>query len=269
MRKISVKGGIVGGIIGAICAGPLGVAIGIGFGLFFIHFNRDEHRRRLEKDTGEDDEGFSELGLCFFFRCMGKLAKSDGVVSEDEVEFVRSIMRVWHMSPEARRDMAREFNKGRDDPRPFRYLIRELEDELRCCHTTHDARVSIMQAFCALVAVDREVHPAERRILMEAGRVMGVQETVEEFFADDDYTREEEQTQRTDSSLERAYELLGIPPTASEAEVKAAFRRKAREFHPDFAEGKGLSASAIQRTKTIFQEINNAYDIIRQQRGMK
>ena len=70
MRKISVKGGIVGGIIGAICAGPLGVAIGIGFGLFFIHFNRDEHRRRLEKDTGEDDEGFSELGLCFFFRCM-------------------------------------------------------------------------------------------------------------------------------------------------------------------------------------------------------
>ena len=33
-----------------------------------------------------------------------------------------------------------------------------------------------------------------------------------------------------------AHELLGVPATAPEAEVKAAFRRKARLYHPDFVD---------------------------------
>lgn len=50
-----------------------------------------------------------------------------------------------------------------------------------------------------------------------------------------------------------AYEILGVPPSASKAEIKAAFRCKAMHYHPDVA-GEG-----IQHSKAMFQEVHAAY----------
>ncbi|MFD2256905.1 DnaJ C-terminal domain-containing protein [Luteolibacter algae] len=51
------------------------------------------------------------------------------------------------------------------------------------------------------------------------------------------------------------YELLGIGREATQAEVKKAFRRMARKYHPDVAEDKS-SAEAK------FKEINEAYEVL-------
>ena len=51
------------------------------------------------------------------------------------------------------------------------------------------------------------------------------------------------------------YEILGVPKTASEAEIKKAFRSLAKKHHPDKHAG---DASAQKR----FQEISGAYDIL-------
>lgn len=285
MAKSNFSGGVVGAIIGAMLAGPLGAIVGYGFGKRFIHFTRgadDDAPRELDDDTEEDSESaesarpyLSGHAISLFFRCLGKLAKSDGRVSEDEAAFVRELMRVWEMAPEKRRSMGKEFNYGRDTLRSFLSLVRDLADTLRAEVCSRKARLTLVQIFCALVAVDRVIHPEERRMLLEAGRVLGAADVVEAFFAEsgagDDSQRQKSQ-QRPASpqdELQRAYDLLGIPPTASDAEVKSAYRRKAKEFHPDRAEGAGLSAAYIQRAKEQFQEIGNAYDTIRSHRGMK
>ncbi len=51
------------------------------------------------------------------------------------------------------------------------------------------------------------------------------------------------------------YEVLGVPKSASEAEIKKAFRALAKKHHPDT---KGGDAAAQKR----FQEISAAYDIV-------
>src|ERR1700754_4098591 len=51
------------------------------------------------------------------------------------------------------------------------------------------------------------------------------------------------------------YEVLGVPKTASEAEVKKAFRSLAKKHHPD----KHAGDAAAQKK---FQEISGAYDIL-------
>src|ERR1700754_2337333 len=51
------------------------------------------------------------------------------------------------------------------------------------------------------------------------------------------------------------YQVLGVPKTASEAEIKKAFRSLAKKHHPDKHAG---DASAQKR----FQEISGAYDIL-------
>ena len=51
------------------------------------------------------------------------------------------------------------------------------------------------------------------------------------------------------------YEVLGVAKTASEAEIKKAFRTLAKKHHPDKHAG---DAAAQKR----FQEISGAYDIL-------
>lgn len=51
------------------------------------------------------------------------------------------------------------------------------------------------------------------------------------------------------------YESLGVPRTASEAEIKKAFRKLAREYHPDVAKDK-------KKAEEKFKEINEAYEVL-------
>jgi molecular chaperone DnaJ len=50
------------------------------------------------------------------------------------------------------------------------------------------------------------------------------------------------------------YEILGVQRNASEEEIKKAFRRLARQFHPDVNKEKGAEAR--------FKEINEAYEVL-------
>ena len=51
------------------------------------------------------------------------------------------------------------------------------------------------------------------------------------------------------------YQELGVEPSAGEAELKAAYRRLARKFHPDVSKEKG----AEER----FKSVNEAYEVLR------
>jgi DnaJ-class molecular chaperone len=51
------------------------------------------------------------------------------------------------------------------------------------------------------------------------------------------------------------YELLGLKKSASEAEIKKAFRKFARKYHPDVNPGDKASESK-------FKEISEAYEVL-------
>ena len=54
------------------------------------------------------------------------------------------------------------------------------------------------------------------------------------------------------------YEVLGISPSATDDEVKSAYRALARKYHPDNYANNPLSDLAEEK----MQEINDAYDAI-------
>lgn len=51
------------------------------------------------------------------------------------------------------------------------------------------------------------------------------------------------------------YQALGVPRGASDAEIKKAFRKLAREYHPDVAKDK-------KKAEEKFKEINEAYEVL-------
>lgn len=59
------------------------------------------------------------------------------------------------------------------------------------------------------------------------------------------------------------YQILGIPRTATDDEVKAAYRELARKYHPDKYRDSDLADLAGEKMK----EINEAYDTIKKMRA--
>jgi DnaJ-class molecular chaperone len=67
---------------------------------------------------------------------------------------------------------------------------------------------------------------------------------------------------RETSALEQlrrvpAHELLDVPLTASEGEIKAAYRRKARAYHPDF-----VDPFLKRHGEEVMKLLNRAYELM-------
>src|ERR1051325_940863 len=51
------------------------------------------------------------------------------------------------------------------------------------------------------------------------------------------------------------YEVLGVPRTATDDEIKKAFRKLARQYHPDVAKNK-------KEAEEKFKDVNEAYEVL-------
>lgn len=72
--------------------------------------------------------------------------------------------------------------------------------------------------------------------------------------------------QRVDTRLQDAYSTLGVSETASDEEVRQAYRKLALRYHPDRVASQGEQER--QAAERIFKQISEARDIIFKARGL-
>jgi DnaJ like chaperone protein len=65
-----------------------------------------------------------------------------------------------------------------------------------------------------------------------------------------------------------AYAILGVNKSASEAEIKTAYRRLMSQHHPDKLVSKGLPDEMIKIATEKTQEIRKAYDLIKSKKAI-
>jgi DnaJ like chaperone protein len=69
--------------------------------------------------------------------------------------------------------------------------------------------------------------------------------------------------------VEAAHAVLNVTPDAADADVKKAYRRLLNQHHPDKLVSRGLPEEMMKVAAHKTHEIKQAYDIVKQARGMR
>src|SRR6185295_16311001 len=71
-----------------------------------------------------------------------------------------------------------------------------------------------------------------------------------------------------DARIAAAYRTLEVDPDISDAELIKAYRRLMSRHHPDKLKANGLPDSMLEHAKQRTQAIREAYELLRERRGL-
>ena len=244
------------------------------------------------------DEGSRNSFLFSMLVLASYVIKADGRVMHSEMEYVRAFLRQNFGAAAERQGediLLKLFEEQkRQGAQLFRETIRKACVEISL-QMGYSERLQLFMFLAMIAHADGHFAASERSALQEIAQVMGLsQSDMESIFAmaaqetdngrretgygrreTGDGRRETGGSRREDygssrpsdaAQLANAYKVLGLSPTATDDEVKRAYRQMALKHHPDRVATLGEDVKRAAEQK--FKEINEAKDIIYKARGM-
>lgn len=180
-----------------------------------------------------------------------KMAKADGVVTEDEIRAFRQVFDV----PESElASVARVFNLARQDVAGYETYARQIA---RLFDARHEILEDVLDGLFHIAKADNAFHPEENGFLADVARVFG--------FSDADFARI--RARHVVSPRQDDYLILGIPQDASTEDVRRRYRELVRDYHPDRHIAAGVPAEMIAIATERLQKVNAAYARIMKERA--
>ncbi len=252
---MGIFGGVIGGGIGMMLGGPLGAMLGAAMGSSMSGTATQIPLQTATRST-------QELQLIFALALTSlaaKVAKADGKVTKEEIQtFDHFLSTALGLSKEDRAAASKVFNEARDSSTPTSEYTIQIRQLLA---TQPDRLRDIVKLLCAIAFADGEFHPAEEHIIREISGELGLSEN--------DFQSCKATFRATHgSTTEDAYEVLGVPRTATDAEVKAAHRRLAKDYHPDILRSKGLADDFQEFARQKMTAINEAWETVKNERSL-
>jgi DnaJ like chaperone protein len=246
--------GLIGGGLGAMIAGPFGALIGAAIGASLG--GGQQVARSGSPGLFNDAQRRQALFFTAAFSMVGKLAKADGRVCDDEIAAIRRISReVMGLDGQTRQYAIAILNQSKVSTQSFADYAAEFG---RLFAGQNDLCTFMLSFLFEVAMADGSLHPEEERMLQQAREAFRLPESLYQSL----YARFVRHQQPSSVGLARHFETLGVAETASLAEIKKAYRQKASEYHPDKIESKGLPPEFIKFANDKLAEINAAYDAV-------
>lgn len=191
------------------------------------------------------------------------IIKADNKIMHSEMEFVRQFLRQnfgEQAVNQGQEILLKLFEiQKQQGIQVFRNTIHQS-----CAEIKHNMDVSqrlqLLNYLVIIAKVDGYVNPEEIKALKEVARHLGL------TAKDVDSMLNMENGARTNSNIEDAYKVLGLSSTATDDEVKVAYRKMALKHHPDRVASLGEDIRKTAEKK--FQDINDAKERIFKARGL-
>lgn len=260
-------GKIVGGAFGFALGGPLGALLGVALG-----HNLDRGIGSFKVlEGGLDEASHERIQTAFFtatFAVMGHVAKADGTVSAAEIDMAKQVMARMNLNDDQRR-LARDlFRQGRDDTFPLDEVLRQFRLE---CHRRDTLLRIFIEIQISAAYADGHYSAPEHELLGRICQAVGF--SAHEFAHLEAMVRAQfsaaKPTASGQLSLADAYAVLDVSKSASDAEVKKAYRRLMNQHHPDKLVAKGLPEEMMDLAVEKTKEIKRAYDVVKAHRGIR
>jgi len=255
---MSWLGKALGAAIGRVALGPWGAVIGAALG------------HQYDRGRGPLPGGGERVQQRFFattFEVMGCIAKVDGRVSEEEIDAARHIMQAMRLGPDEVQLAILHFTEGKS---PDYALEQRLADLAAVLGPRHELAGAFVDIQVRAAAGAGEIGSSKRALLIYVAEVMGFERgEIARIEAALRSGRQGKPGVSPESSLASAYQTLGVAPTASDGDVKKAYRRLMNQHHPDKLISKGLPESMIELAAKRTQQISAAYDRVKDERGFK
>ena len=204
-----------------------------------------------------------------------RVCEADGDLSREEVAAIREFFESNLGFDGAQLEQVRqELHQARAQPEPLVLACAAARETLR------EAELSLLYyALWKAAAADRPVNAAEQRVLTDIARELHLDPEVEAAMRSAARPRPKPRTEpppphadenpppaAPEAPPDTPYARLGLSPTASDAEVKRAYRALAQKLHPDKVAH--LGPRAVETAAKAFAQVNLAYEEVRNQRGL-
>jgi DnaJ like chaperone protein len=176
--------------------------------------------------------------------------RADGKVIKAELDFVKSFFS-QQFGPNfsvAHLQTLKRFVEGGEIP------LEQICNDIKL-RTQVEVRIQLLHYLFGIAKADGHVSEVEIQIIQRIANLMGVPQSDFESLKNMFY-------RDTNSD----YKVLGIESTASEEEIKKAYRQMAIRYHPDKVASMGDEYQKGAQEK--FQKIQEAYENIKKQRGI-
>jgi DnaJ like chaperone protein len=292
----------MGGAFGLLAGGPVGAALGALAGHILDEQADSRADATLRDDTQRPAEGASgasraEISERFFrttFEVMGHVAKADGRVSPQEIAAARAVMNSFRLDAAQVEGAIACFNRGKD---PNFGLEGSLLALRRACASHPQLLLEFLEIQLQVAIGASDLRGAARPLVQRIAAMLGVNGL--EFAHLEALTRMRlglmgapgmgrnsggasggaygnggprggSSARGAAQGLQEAdaYKVLEIDAGASDGDVVKAYRRQLSRHHPDKLKANGLPETMLENAKQRTQQIIEAWDLIRQRRGL-
>jgi DnaJ like chaperone protein len=239
----------LGGGLGWALGGPLGAVLGFALGTAFDRASvtvttGEEPKFRSPRPAGHaGDFAVSLLVLS------AAVMKSDGRSLKSELEYIKKflVMQFGESNALELLTMLKEILKQEI---PVEDVCRQIKQ-----YMPHAERLQIVHYLFGISKADGHVHELELNMIYRISQNLGV--SVADFNSlKAMYFRD----------VNSDYKILEIEPTATDEELKKAYRKMAVKFHPDKVASLGEEVQKAAQEK--FRMVQAAYENIKKQRGI-
>lgn len=223
---------LLGGAAGLALGGPLGALAGaaVGQAVNYARARLSSPQRRQVAFT------VAAIALA------GKMARADGYASENEFA---TFQRLFQVPEKERANAVRFYRLAQQSVQGYAEYARQATAILGEGSAVLE---DLLEALLMIATADG-VHAGEMTFLEQVAGIMG--------FSDAQWATI--RARHISLAPDDPYRVLGVPPGADSDEIRAAWRRLAREHHPDRHMAEGTPPEFIRVSEARMAAINAAY----------
>jgi DnaJ like chaperone protein len=234
----------IGGGLGWAVGGPIGAIFGFMVGSII---DGSSEQLQLGGTSGYSARTTSGGYVMSLLVLAAAVMKADGKVMKSELEYVKKFM-VHNFGQASAQEAVRLLRDLLKQSIPVNEVCRQIRQNMN-----YSARLQLLHFLFGIAQADGHIEVMERQIIQHIALEMGIGihdfESIQAMFI-----------RNTDAD----YKILEIEPTASNEELKKAYRRMAMKYHPDKVSHLGDDFQKAAKDK--FQMVNHAYENIKKNR---